>query len=193
MIHSITGILVVKNEKYIAIETTGGIGFKVFIAASLHKKLPGLGESVKVLCATAVTREGIDLYGFLTREELELFELFTSITGIGPKGALKIMGAGNPEEIKAAIYEGRTDLLIKAGGIGEKKASRIILEMRDKVKGMEGGILIGAMEINNEIEDALQELGFKKYAIKEALKKIPATLAKKEERMKEALKLLGRK
>lgn len=193
MIYSLNGIVTAKNEKFVVIETAAGIGFKASIAAKTHNELPAVGESVKVFCATAVTREGIDLYAFPSKKELDLFDLFTSVNGIGPKGALKIMSAGKPEEVMAAIYEGRADLLVKVGGIGEKKAARIILEMKGKLKdeGSEGHVTL--LEVNNQIEDALHALGFKKEKIKEVLKKIAPSIAAKEDRLKEALRVLGKK
>ncbi|MEK7143885.1 MAG: Holliday junction branch migration protein RuvA [Patescibacteria group bacterium] len=190
MIYSLSGKLIVKNPNFAVIET-GGIGFKIFISPRTGKNLPKNGK-VRFFCSLIPHREGLDLYGFLNEKELEIFELFLSIAGIGPKAALKILGVDDVNGLLAAINEGRGDLLAKAAGVGTKKAERVILEMRGKIQTKQNKENLKLMENDIETESALKNLGYKKEKIANAIKQIPSDILKKEERIKAALKILAK-
>ncbi len=192
MIYSLSGKIIVKKSNLVVIETAG-IGFKVAVSQRTGHALPKVGSPARIFCAVSVNRDGIEICGFSDEKELEIFELLNNINGVGPKSALSILSALKIEKLLAAINQGRADLLAKSGGIGRKKAERIILELKDKIKSKRGDDLLPLMEADTEIESALKNLGYKRPEIKEALKNIPPKLKKTEERLKAALKFLIRK
>jgi Holliday junction DNA helicase RuvA len=190
MFYSIEGILVKKSDKFIVIENHG-LGFRIFVSQETNAKLPKLGETTKLFLHHHVKEDAMDLYGFLQKEEMELFEMLISVSGIGPKTALGLIGLSSVENLKTAIVSGKADFLHRAPGIGQKTAERIILELKSKLaeEGGDGSKLEGDMEL----EDALVDLGYDKSVSRQAIKKIPEGIVDSEKRLKEALKLLGKK
>lgn len=194
MIYSLSGKLLVKKSNFIVIEA-GGIGFKVFVSSKALRKLPKIGLRAKLFCYTNVRQDGLELYGFSDEEELEIFELFISINGIGPKIALRILSELPIDSVLSAIDKNRPDVLSKISGVGKKTAERIILELRGKIKiknTQKGEESISIMEINEDLEKALKNLGYKQNEIKDALMDIPSKISKIDERLKIALKNLSR-
>lgn len=187
MIYSLSGKLIVKNSQFAVIETNG-IGFKVFISIKTSRQLPKIGSRLRLFCYSYVRQDGLELYGFLTEEELKIFELLNSISNIGPKIALKLLGSIKISALSAAIDGGRAELLMKTSGIGKKTAERIILELRGKIKSGNDDEIISLMEVDDDIEAALKNLGYKPGEIKTALKNIPPKIKKVEDRLKMALK-----
>lgn len=181
-----------KTQQYVVLNVSG-IGFKVLISSKTSRNLPKIGSKAKLFCATILTREDIELYGFLRREELEIFELLNSISGVGPKAALKILNEMRLESLLSAISRGRSDLLTRAAGVGQKKANRIILELADKIKKQKSETEIEQMEFEFELEEVLKSLGYKQNEIREVIRKIPIKTKTLQEKIKFALKLLSRK
>ncbi|MEK7555579.1 MAG: Holliday junction branch migration protein RuvA [Patescibacteria group bacterium] len=192
MIHSLSGKLIVKKSAFAVVEANG-IGFKVFISPKTFKALPKINSRLRVFCSFHVKQDGAELFGFLKEDELEFFEMLNSITGVGPRTALKITGIADIDKLLTAVNQQRADLLIKTSGIGKKTANRIILELSDRIKSKKDEELISLMESDGDIEDALKGLGYRQREILEALKKIPSKLTKTEERLKTALKFLGKR
>lgn len=190
MIYSLSGKLIVKKPQFIAIKTNG-IGFKIFTLSKPIKPLK-IGSRISVFCSVQVRQDGIDLYGFLTEKELEIFELFISADGIGPKAALKILEMAKIDSLLAAIKQGRSDLFTRVSGIGEKKAQRLILELKDKIKHYKSEEEVAMMETDGDIEKALKNLGYKKTETTEAIKHISPQIEKMEERLRAALKFLSK-
>lgn len=178
-----------KQDDYFSVDI-GGVGLKIKSSFKTIKGLPKIGEAVNVFTHLHVREDALELYGFLTEEELNFFEMLIGISGIGPKSAIGILGIEKVEKLKAAISEGRAELLTKASGIGRKTAERIILELRNKLKQGESAKIVGLMESDQDIVDALANLGYSKSQAKEALSKVDSKIKKIEERIKEALKLL---
>ncbi|MEK7553085.1 MAG: Holliday junction branch migration protein RuvA [Patescibacteria group bacterium] len=191
MIYSLFGKLIVKKQGFIVIEVNG-IGFKIFVSSETARKLPKINERIFLFCYTSVKQDGIELYGFLTEKELEIFELLLSADGVGPKAGLKILGITKIDSLLAAIKQGRSDLLTRAAGIGDKKAQRIVLELKDKIKRYKSDDEVALMETDIDIEKALKNLGYKQAEIKEAIKNIPSKIKKIEDRLKTALKFLSK-
>lgn len=189
MIHNLSGLLAVKRESFIAINV-GGIGYKVFVSANTLSKLPPIGGKVDILTHMHVREDELTLFGFLNSDELDLFELLISVSGIGPKSAMNIMSIASPERISAAISGGEIELLQKVSGIGKKMAERIILELKDKTKSGAGAETIKIMESDNDILEALTSMGYAQKAAKSAISKIPAEAKGISERLKEALKII---
>ena len=133
MIASLTGKIILKREKFIILDV-GGVGFKVFLSRKALLKIPQEGESLKVFCYLNVRENILDLYGFLDFEELELFEIFEDIRGVGPKMALEIASLGPLEKLKKAIEERDEKIFEGISGIGRKRTQAIILELAGKLK-----------------------------------------------------------
>lgn len=190
MIYSLSGKLIAKKQNFIVIEVNG-IGFKIFVSSETARKLPKIKERISLFCYTSVKQDGIELYGFLMEKELEVFELLLSADGVGPKAGLKILGITKIDSLLAAIKQGRSDLLTRAAGIGDKKAQRIVLELKDKVKHYKSDDEVALMETDTDIEKALKNLGYKQAEIREAIKNIPSKIKKIEDRLKIALKNLS--
>ncbi len=168
----------------------GGVGFKVLTSFNVLKSLPQIGEIVNLFTHLHVREDALDLYGFLDQEELRLFEMLNGISGIGPKSALGILGVEKPEKLKSAIIEGRSELLTKASGVGRKTAERVVLELRGKLQQSGSEKIVGVMETDQDLVEALAGLGYTRGQAKDALTKVDSKIIKVEERLREALKLL---
>lgn len=189
MISLLKGTIESSAEKYVIIDING-IGYRVFISGNTFKNLPEKGEKVKFYTHLHVRENLMELYGFLDPEDLEFFELLISISGIGPKGALGILNVASVDTLKKAIANEESSILTKVSGIGKKTAEKIILELKSKV----GGEFLGkGVSVDSEAIDALMGLGYKLKEAREALKRVPKEVEGVENRVKEALKLLGRK
>ena len=187
MISYINGQIILKKEKFIIVEVAG-IGYQVFLSSSTLSKLPEIGESIKLFCFQNVREDALDLYGFLTYDELDFFEVLMDIRGVGPKSALDIAALGSLEKIKDSILKQDEKIFQGIPGIGAKKAMTIILELTGKIKLLDGLKSKGGAD---PAVDALTQLGFSAQQAKEALKNVPATIKDMEERIKIALKSLG--
>jgi Holliday junction DNA helicase RuvA len=192
MIYSVAGTLVAKGDRFVVIET-GGLGLKLFMRARSIAGLPGEGMRVKVFSHFQVREDGMDLFGFTSEEERAYFELLISVSGVGPKSALSILDVANLDELAAAIKEGRPDLLTRASGIGTKIAERIIIDLRGKVQSVKSGMMVEKMEADADLVEALSSLGYRREEAKIALRKVDSKIAGIEERLKEALKILGKR
>ncbi|MEK7193812.1 MAG: Holliday junction branch migration protein RuvA, partial [Patescibacteria group bacterium] len=192
MLYSLSGKIIVKKSNLVVLETNG-IGFKVAVSQRTSRDLPKIGKRAKLFCVISVSRDNIDLYGFSDEKELEVFEMLNGVNGIGPKSALGILSGFPIERFLAAVSRGRSDLLAKAWGVGRKKAERIILELKDKIKGKQNEELLPLMEADKEVEAALKKLGYKRSEIYEAVKNLPPKTKKTEERLKLALRFLSKR
>lgn len=192
MVYSITGKLSSKKENFAVVEA-GGIGFKVFTMPRVLEILPQAGQTVSLFCSLVVREDRLDLYGFLTEQELRFFELFNSVAGIGPKTALGLLGVDKIENIAAAISENRPDLLTRVSGIGRKTAERVILELKNKIKSLDSAGIVERVETDADVEETLVNLGYQRRAARDALSKLPPEKQKLEERVREALKILSGK
>ena len=188
MISYLEGKIILKRDKFIILEVNN-IGYKVFISHATLYKLPETGENLKLFCFQNVKEEALDLYGFLTYDELDFFEVLTDIRGVGPKAALEISALGSLDKIKDRILMQDEKIFEGIPGIGSKKAMTIILELTGKIK------MLGNLKSKgstDEAEDALSQLGFSKQQAKDALKQVPVSIKNTEERIKQALKNLGK-
>ena len=132
MLHSLFGKLIGRRDNTIYMEIAG-IGFKVLMPSRAAQSLPQPGSQIKIFCSLyARENEPFELFGFLSEQELYLFEKLTTVSGVGPKSAMAILGVSPIEQLVAAINAGKTDLLTKATGIGRKTAERVVVELRGK-------------------------------------------------------------
>ena len=129
----IKGSLEMKLNNYVVIET-GGIGYKIFMTDTSIDRIGELGSTVKVHTHYYVREDNISLYGFLTNEELRMFELLLSVSGVGAKSAITILSCISPSEFAIAIISNDIAKMKKVKGVGAKTAERIILELKDKLK-----------------------------------------------------------
>jgi len=194
MIASLNGKIETLNSDS-AIVNVGGVGFKVFMPTSAISVIGKLGDTVKVFTHMHVREDNIALYGFPTAEELWLFETLLGVTGLGPKLSLAMLSALNPDQITMAIATGSADMLDMIPGIGKKVASRIILELKDKIGA--GWVITPATEMTKENADILAALTSLGYSAAEAVKAVAALPAdpklKLEDKVKMALQYLGKK
>lgn len=136
MIGWLKGIIVEKTAEYAIVEA-GGVGYKVLCSATTRDTLPGEGVAAALFVHTHVRENEITLFGFAGRREKELFERLISVSDIGPRKALGILSGTGPGELVRAIRTGNLAVLIALPGVGKKTAERLIVEMRDKIKGLE--------------------------------------------------------
>ena len=128
----IKGELAEINTDHIVVEA-GGIGYQVFISLQTFDYLPSVGEDLKIYTYLYLREDAMILYGFLTKDDLELFKLLISVSGIGPKGGLAILSTLEADDLRFAILSGDAKAISKAPGVGGKTAQRVILELKDKL------------------------------------------------------------
>jgi len=168
-----------------------GVGYRVSVSPdTLSKAKPDVETFLFI--HTHVREDALDLYGFLDHAELEFFEMLISVSGIGPKGALSILSIATIDTLKRAITTGDTSYLTKISGIGKKTAEKIVLELRDKIKGGVDGQSEETLKGELDALEALKSLGYSQGEAREALKKVTAEVSTNT-KIKEALKVLGGK
>lgn len=198
MIAYVKGTLDTKTDTFVIIDVQG-VGYKVFMPAKSIEDLGEVGKTVKIYTYYYVREDNISLYGFCTSEELRMFELLISVSGVGAKSAIIMLSEISPSSFALAVISDDVSKLIKIPGVGKKTAARIILELKDKLK-TENAIEENK-EINNVIEResnqeeaiaALQVLGYTRKEIEKTLEKIDIKNLELEEIIKQALKYLAR-
>ncbi|MEK7640514.1 MAG: Holliday junction branch migration protein RuvA [Patescibacteria group bacterium] len=191
MFYSLTGKVVGRRENCAIIEA-GGIGFKVLLSQRAAQSLPQNGSDIKIFCSL-YSRENapFELFGFLNEQELYLFEKLNTVSGIGPKTALSVMGIAPTDQLIAAINSGKIELLTKASGIGKKTAERVVLDLKGKLDGGSkeaSAQNLSLMESDVELEETLVSLGYTRQQAKTAIGKIDPQIKGFKERLKETLK-----
>jgi len=169
----------------------GDVGYAVSITDRLaHTIEPD--KKTLLFIHTHVRDDALDLFGFSSQEELILFELLLTVSGVGPKTALLVLNAGE-DAIKHAVQIGDVDFFTSIPRLGKKNAQKIIIELKNKLGSVEDLNLRddGSSE-TNEIIDALTSMGFAKKEVIEIIKKIPSQDTTVEQKLRSALKLLGK-
>ncbi len=188
MISHLSGTLLFRGTRHVLIDIAG-VGYKVFVSLETFKTLPvKVGEPIKLFTHLHVRETALELYGFASMAELEFFEMLISISGIGPKSALGILSVAPLDSLKRAIASGETTYLTKISGIGKKIAEKIIVELRDKLGGPDGGVFSSD---ESDALDALVSLGYNIREARDALRKVPPALETIDQKIKAALKMLG--
>jgi Holliday junction DNA helicase RuvA len=201
MLAYIKGSLEIKNNDYIVIDV-GGLGYKVNMSKKALESVGNIGDKIKVYTYYRVREDDISIFGFNTNEELRMFELLLSVSGIGAKVALTILSNIEITEFALAVITDDVSKIIKIPGIGKKSAQRIILELKDKLKEQELAEAEGQeqtktskQEKNNEAEEeaiaALQILGYSKKEIEKAFEKLANKNVSVEELIKKGLTILS--
>lgn len=187
MIGSINGKIILKNLKHIIVDV-GGVGYKVSVSIETLSQNKKVGDEIFLWIHTIVREDALDLYGFTDQKELEFFEMLISVSGIGPKSALGILGIASMETLKKAIGTSDTSYLTKISGIGRKTAEKIVIELRDKM-GEENKDI--SLQGEMDALEALKALGYSQNEARDALKQ--TTAKDTNTKLKEALKILGNK
>ena len=195
----IKGKIVEKSNNYVIIENNG-IGYRIFMSATAIDKIQEESDDIKIDTYYQVREDNISLYGFLQKEELRMFELLLSVSGVGAKSAIAMLSSILPSEFAMAIIQNDTSKLTKIQGVGAKTAARIVLELKDKLKTEEAISKVDenvqkAIKNDEEIEEAIQALqilGYNKKEIEKALEKLELAGLSTQDIIKKALVLLGR-
>lgn len=194
----IKGILESRTLEYVVIDVSG-IGYKIFMSENSMKKVGEIGSIVKVYTYLKVKEDDVSIYGFSSNEELRMFELLVSVSGIGAKLAISILSNIEPSAFAISVVSNDVATLKKLPGIGTKSAQRIILELQDKLKSMsiedaQSEELEKVVNKNDTIEElisALQVLGYNRKEIEKIIPKLKDENADLETLIKKSLILLS--
>lgn len=180
MISYIKGRLAEADDSIIVVETAG-IGYNIMVPSSLISELPSVGNEVKIYTYLYIREDSVNLYGFISRDDLNVFKLLIGVSGIGPKGALAILSVMTPDDLRFAILSGDAKSISRAPGVGNKTAQRLIIELKDKLSLEDafeikrakstGGENAGS-EVKDEAVQALVALG---YSQSDALRAVNMT------------------
>ena len=188
MIHFIHGTLSDVAEGLVVVEAAG-VGYGIHVPATVIGALPPIGEDIKIYTYFSLTQNGVDLYGFLSPEDRAMFTMLLTVSGIGPKGALGILSALTPDDLRMAIVTGDSKAISRAPGVGNKTAQRVVLELKDKLDASEvfssaldhghggaaavdAGAAAGVYGAQKEAVEALVALGYSNVEASRAVKKV---------------------
>lgn len=195
----IKGTLEDKSNTYVVVECMG-IGYKIFMSNTSISNLGELGEKVKIYTHYYVREDNISLYGFLSNEELRMFELLLGVSGVGAKSAIAMLSNITPSSFALAVISNDIAKLTKIPGIGAKSAQRIVLELKDKLKNEQAIEKAESVKekvkddtILSEAIDALQILGYNRKEIDKAIEKIQTENMSTEDIIRKALVVLSSK
>ena len=184
VISYVKGALAEKSGDRIVVEA-GPVGLGIYVPLSVLEVLPPLGEEVKIYTYLQVREDDLSLYGFLNRQDLDMFRRLIGVNGIGPKGALGILSALSPDDLRLAILTGDAKAISKAPGVGAKTAQRIILDLKDKVSAEEMLASVAdteertsvplMQEAGREAATALVALGYANLEASKAVKNVQIT------------------
>ena len=184
MISYLKGTIKEKDNSFIVLENQG-IGFKVFVSEKNLKEIK-IDEQKEFFIFFAMRNDKPELYGFVNKQELKVFEIIEAISGIGPKGALLISSLGSFDELKKAVAENNSSYFSKIKGIGRKKVQKIILELGGNLKDLKN-----SKQSDSEALKALASLGFSRAEAEEALESVPEEIRGTKERVQTALKFFN--
>ena len=188
MISCLSGTVRHKDLNTLVIDV-GGVGYKVLVTT--ETALEVTPSSPIFLWTHLVVREtSLELFGFLDKETLDIFDLLITISGIGPKTALGILNVASPATLRQAVASADTSYLTRVSGIGKKNAEKIVLELKNKLKVTEVDRSLDSRNEGDALE-ALVSLGYTERDAREALKRVPKEIEGASERVKAALKLLS--
>lgn len=198
MIYSVRGPLI-SCDMTSAVVECGGVGMKCFVSMNTRKKLAPIGTEVMLFTHLNVREDAMDLFGFIDPDELEMFRLITSVSGVGPKVALSILSEFEPSQLSLYIASGDSKSITRASGVGAKLAQRIVLELKDKLgatsfadsQEVSAAVNVSSSSNASEAVQALVALGYSQSEASLAVGKLDATQSV-EFLIKEGLKLLAR-
>lgn len=181
------------KEPELVIVDVNGIGYNIRISAGTASLLPPVGEETKLYTYTSVREDAITLYGFLTKDDLDIFKLLIGVNGIGPKGGQSILSVMSPDDLRFAVLSGDAKMIAKAPGIGSKTAQRIILDMKDKVS-LEDTLHTGPGDVridtavSDSVREAVEALTALGYGVTEASRAVKEVKGAEEMTVEDILK-----
>lgn len=193
MIAYLHGQVLAKSNNYLILEVNN-VGYQLFASESVLASAK-IGEDKEFYISHQVREDASDLYAFRSLDELNLFSLLLSVSGVGPKSALGVLAIASPNDVREAVIRGDAALLTKVAGIGKKTAERLVLELKNKIgKSLDGATLSSGLSagLGDEL-DALMSLGYSLPDARSALDGLDPILKDSGERVKAALKSLSRK
>lgn len=180
MIAHLRGIILEKHPNQVIVEA-GGVGYDVIVPVSTFTHLPGAGEEVRLRIYTHVREDALQLFGFGSADEKNLFEKLISVSGVGPTLGIKILsGSATPSDLILAIRTGQLEKLVRIPGIGKKTAERLVLELRDKMPAPAGDepraaeVPAALSAVEEDVLSALLNLGSNRTAAETAIRKAKA-------------------
>ncbi len=188
MISSLAGTVRYKDLNHLVIDISG-VGYKVAVTTDVAFEAT-LSQPIFLWTYLAVRENALDLYGFLERDGLEMFELLITVSGIGPKTALSILNVASPTTLRQAVGSADPSYLTRVSGIGKKNAEKIVLELKDKVSYSEVDTTLNTRGEGDALE-ALVSLGYSERDAREALKKVSKETKDAGERVRQALRVLS--
>lgn len=199
MIAYLKGTIEDIGEENVILEVNN-IGYNIKIAGRTGALLPSAGEEIKLYTYTYVREDAFLLYGFLTRDDLEMFKLLITVSGIGPKGALAVLSVMDADGVRIAIITGDAKAIAKAPGVGSKTAERVIIDLKDKVSLEDTFVSKQAIayeqsggSAGNVIKEAAEALTALGYASSDALRAVKQVEAAEQMDVEELLKLALKK
>jgi Holliday junction DNA helicase RuvA len=193
MISWLQGTVIHHTPTYIVLNVNN-VGYKVWIGSeSFAKKATKNSKELSVWIYMAVREDAQNLYGFENVEELEFFELLITISGIGPKTAAGILNVASVTMLRTAIATNDPGYLTKVSGIGKKNAEKIVRELKDKLLPGESEIGSSSVHYDSDVLEALKSLGYPERDAREAVKELPIDLKTTSDKIKQALKILGKR
>ena len=207
MFYHIAGEYVHSEESFVVLDC-GGVGYKLTVSRTTADALgyPGAKEGkVKLFTNLQVREDGVELFGFYTEEELEAFRMLIAVSGVGPKAAMAILSLFTPDKLAMAVAAEDVKAISRANGIGPKTAARVVLELKDKFKGLPtagtavhsgtapgfGGSAVSGGKLSEAVE-ALTVLGYSRTEVMAALQKMSTATMSVEEMITSALKYFAK-
>jgi len=195
MIRLVRGTVLARGKDHLVVDiggAAGGIGFKVFAPEPTLAQFNN-GVAVTLHTYLQVREDALTLYGFVTEDELGMFELLLTVSGVGPKVALSILSTLSPDALRLALANDEPALVARAPGVGKRTAQKIVLDLKDKVSGGATGLqaLALATDTDSEVIEALTALGYSVVEAQRAVQKLPKDVVGVEERLRYALSQFG--
>ena len=188
MISHLRGQILLRGEDAVVLDVNG-VGYRVRVPTPTLATLEA-GAHVELFTHLQVSEDDLSLFGFLTEDELKLFQQLKSVSGIGPKAALAIMSSAAPNAIRAAIAQNNLDVLTSIPGIGKKKAQQIVLDIKDKIR-LDELELVEISPLDQEVIATLVALGYSAAEAQRAARVVPSSEKLLEDRVRAALRYLG--
>lgn len=195
MIRLVRGTVLARGKDYLIVDmgsSTGGIGLKIFAPEPTLAQFIS-GTVVTLHTYLQVREDALTLYGFADEDELAMFELLLTVSGVGPKVALSILSTLSPDALRLALANDEPAIVARAPGVGKRTAQKIVLDLKDKVGGPMTGIeaLAMASDADSQVIEALTGLGYSVVEAQRAVQKLPKDLVGVEERLRYALSQFG--
>ncbi len=190
MIASLHGKLQARMDDALIVNV-GGVGYRVRAPSGTLANLGAVGSEVQLFTHLRVREDELSLYGFASEDELRLFEMLMTVSGIGPKVALGILSSTSTDTLRIAIAQGNVEMLMAIPGIGKKTAQRLVLELKGKVDVSGLGEVSELAPVDEEVMNALINLGYSAAEATRAARSVPSNAKTVEERVRIALQYLG--